>query len=263
MKYVNLGCGNRFHPDWINIDIASTGPGVLAHDISQGLPLASNSCDVVYHSHVLEHLRRRDVPKFLAECFRVLSPGGIIRVAVPDLEQICRIYLRKLEGALQGDPQSTKDYEWMMLELYDQTVREHGHSEMWIALNERGMSKDPFVRSRIGDLHQQAGSAHPRKEGMFKQFARFFLKHLLWFKQVRSWKIGRFRLAGEVHQWMYDRFSLGQVLLTAGFQNPTKQQAETSLIPGWAQFNLDTLPDGTSYKPDSLYMEAIKPKTTP
>ena len=50
LHMVNLGCGHRHHPDWINIDIASTGPGVMAHNLSLGIPLADGSADVVYHS---------------------------------------------------------------------------------------------------------------------------------------------------------------------------------------------------------------------
>src|SRR3954466_5103292 len=102
MKYVNLGCGNRFHPAWTNIDMVSTGPGVIAHDLSRKLPLDDATCDLVYHSHVLEHIRRSQVPFFLQECRRILNPGGIIRVVVPDLEAICRLYLDSLEKALLG-----------------------------------------------------------------------------------------------------------------------------------------------------------------
>ena len=38
-QLLNLGCGRRFHPDWINIDLVSAGPGVIAHDLSRGIPL--------------------------------------------------------------------------------------------------------------------------------------------------------------------------------------------------------------------------------
>ena len=88
-QYLNLGCGSRYHPDWINIDIVPHGPEVIQHDLSRGIPLPDASCDVVYHTAVLEHMRRSDAAAFLAECYRVLKPGGIVRVGVPDLERIC------------------------------------------------------------------------------------------------------------------------------------------------------------------------------
>src|SRR5207253_10741586 len=75
----------------------------------------------------------------------------------------------------------------------------------------------------------------------------------------RALEIGRFRLAGESHQWMYDRYSLARLVLAAGFQDPVQQSATQSQIPAWPSFDLDTLPDGTVVKPDSLFMEATRP----
>lgn len=63
---------------------------------------------------------------------------------------------------------------------------------------------------------------------------------------------------GELHRWMYDRRSLAAVLTRIGFTNPGVESAESSRIAGWKEFQLDTLPGGTSYKPGSLYMEASK-----
>ena len=101
LKLLNLGCGERYHGDWVNVDIVATGPGVMVHDLDRGLPFDDDSFDAVYHSHVLEHLAKERAPVFLDECFRVLKPGGIIRVAVPDLETIARLYLKNLEEAIQ------------------------------------------------------------------------------------------------------------------------------------------------------------------
>lgn len=56
-------------------------------DATKGLPLQPESCEVVYSSHLLEHLDRSEANKFLRETFRVLQPGGIIRIAVPDIRK--------------------------------------------------------------------------------------------------------------------------------------------------------------------------------
>lgn len=93
MKLLNLGCGSRFHPAWVNIDTAPAEPSVVAHDLREGIPFPDAEFDAVYHSHVLEHFPKRSAGPFLAECLRVLRPGGILRVAVPDLERIARGYL--------------------------------------------------------------------------------------------------------------------------------------------------------------------------
>jgi hypothetical protein len=43
MDYLNLGCGDYYHPDWTNVDIISTGEGVIAHDLTQGIPFPDAS----------------------------------------------------------------------------------------------------------------------------------------------------------------------------------------------------------------------------
>jgi len=58
---------------------------------------------------------------------------------------------------------------------------------------------------------------------------------------------------------MYDRYSLRLLLQRCGFTEITQRTATESGIPAWTSFHLDTAPDSTVYKPDSLYMEAIKP----
>ena len=56
-------------------------------DATKGLPLQEESCEVVYSSHMLEHLDRNGADKFLKEAYRVLRPSGIIRIAVPDIKK--------------------------------------------------------------------------------------------------------------------------------------------------------------------------------
>lgn len=291
---VNLGCGGRFHPDWVNADIAPRDPSVLRCDLSQRLPFPDGDFDVVYHSNVLEHIRRDDALPFMRECIRVLKPGGILRVVVPDLERICRLYLEKLQQADAGDAASAHDYEWMLLEMYDQTVREKGGGAMREFLRQNPLPNESFVLERIGQEGRELITAlrnappEPQAQGqppkprsqlreiirrprtLFEMFGRksrastgkrnhdFFNAHLGpdW---SRALEIGRFRLAGEVHQWMYDRFSLARLMLAAGFRGPALRSPVDSAIPGWTKFNLDTLPDGSVVKPDSFFMEATKP----
>jgi len=288
--FLNLGCGARFHPDWINIDIVAQGPGVIEHDLSRGIPLPDASCDVVYHSAVLEHLRRRDAAAFLGECHRVLRPGGVLRVAVPDLEAICRLYLSKLESADAGDAAAAHDYEWILLELLDQTVREKSGGDMKDYLGRDPLDNEAFVFERIGEegrnLVQLLREPPVRGELSFSAVSRKLARRLralpgaarrclsqalpgaarrclsqalLGDRDRRALQIGRFRLCGEVHQWMYDRYSLARLVSEAGFVDPRLQQADTSQIPDWTSYNLDTLPDGRIIKPDLFFMEALKP----
>ncbi len=163
-KYLNLGCGSRYHPDWINIDIATRGPEVIQHDLSRGIPLPDASCDVVYHAAVLEHLRRSDAAALLAECYRVLKPCGIVRVGVPDLEKICQLYLSRLAAALKGDEAAVHDYDWIMLELFDQIVREKGGGGMLDYLRQNPLPNETFVYERIGEEGRQLVKALRRQD---------------------------------------------------------------------------------------------------
>lgn len=282
MKLLNLGCGNHYNRDWINMDISPGGPGVIACDLSRGIPAEDDSFDVVYHSHVIEHFRREDATGFMKECHRVLKPGGILRVATPDLEQICRIYLERLESVRGGKSEYVHDYDWILLEMYDQTVRESGGGGMLGYLRQNPIPNEAFVYRRIGEegrnlvrqlREPQVGGRKSRlwpvnagkvRKGidliMDKVQTDLLARLILGQDGVKALKIGRFRLGGEVHQWMYDQYSLSDLMKRAGFEGVIVQSASSSLISGWAGFNLDTLPNGIVYKPDSMYMEAIKPK---
>lgn len=261
---LNLGCGTRYRDGWINIDIEPAGPGVIRHDLSRGIPLAGESCSVVYHSHLLEHLRREDAIAFLRECRRVLEPGGVIRIATPDLERICRDYLAAVE-------RSPGDAEWMRIELLDQTVREQSGGAMAAWLARESIPNLEFIRSRIGvelDAIRESRHAPPRRRwpglrravrSALQRAQRLGVAISAGRSGLRAYDIGRFRLGGEVHQWLYDRISLAELLRATGFTEPTVQSATTSRIEGWERASLDTLDDGTVIKPDSLFMEAVRP----
>jgi hypothetical protein len=222
---------------------------------------------------VLEHLRRPDAERFMRECHRVLRPGGLLRVAVPDLERIARAYICKLEAALAGEASAAADYDWIMLELYDQTVREESGGQMKDYLAQAQLANEAFVYDRIGvegrlirdQLRRAADAGADGTGGTLRSVARAVRDRVRSFvlgdraQDARERAVGRFRLRGEVHQWMYDRFSLGRLMLRTGFADPVVQTATSSRIEGWPGFHLDTLSDGTVNKPDSLYMEATRP----
>ena len=88
-RYVNLGCGARRSLEFINIDI-NEGPGVIRHDLSLGIPLPTDSCDAVYQCAMLPNVKKPVAANLIKECYRVLKVGGILRVGIEDLEQLCR-----------------------------------------------------------------------------------------------------------------------------------------------------------------------------
>ncbi|MCE7979652.1 MAG: methyltransferase domain-containing protein [Caldilinea sp. CFX5] len=278
MAYLNLGCGNRFHTDWQNIDFKSTGAGVIAHNLIEGIPFPDSSFDVVYHSHLLEHFTKPQAQAFIQECTRVLRPQGILRIVVPDLEKIAKLYLQAVELSLAGDETWKANYEWMLLEMFDQTVRNVSGGEMAAYLSQAKIPNQDFILARLGiearnllssTQQVRTGQALSKSVSMnfLKEIYRFFrnpiIRREILFKlllggEYSALQIGRFRQKGEIHQWMYDRYSLSALLYKCRLTNVVQRSAHDSYLPDWQQFSLDAEPDGTLYKPDSLYMEALK-----
>lgn len=120
---LNLGCGSVTPAGWQNVDYAIGAraarwpvlgpivrkvglftlpwdPRITIHDLTRPFPWRDNSADAIYSSHTLEHLDRAQGEAFLGQCARVLKPGGVLRIVVPDLAAHVDRYLR---GAVQAD----------------------------------------------------------------------------------------------------------------------------------------------------------------
>lgn len=104
---LHLGCGKRHIPGFVHIDAIDYPHVDHVATIDNLSFIQDESVDLIYNCHVLEHFKRRDVPRVLKEWHRVLRPGGILRISVPDFAQICEVYrqFEKLDlviGALFG-----------------------------------------------------------------------------------------------------------------------------------------------------------------
>ncbi len=224
--------------------------------------------DAVYHSHLLEHLRADEARAFLGECWRVLKPGGVLRIAVPDLEGIARAYLTELEWARGG--QGTALYDWTVLELTDQLTRESSGGRMVTFLRSASREDLSRVRARAGAAvvaiadagHGQRGRCWP---GWRKVWRRLRLEAGCVVLQclgggvwARAFRAGMFRQSGEVHRQMYDEVSLSHLLRAVGFVSPRRMRAGESSMPGFDGYALEIY-QGEVRKPDSLFIESIKP----
>jgi predicted SAM-dependent methyltransferase len=90
----NIGCGPFGKPGWVNLDTYGHAGVTLRSDCRRRIPLSDRSCIGVHVEHFFEHLNPPDeVPPFLAECRRVLAPGGVLRIIVPDGEMFIRSYM--------------------------------------------------------------------------------------------------------------------------------------------------------------------------
>ena len=203
--YVQYGCGQSCPDGWINFDASPTlrlqrlpgigrlfkrgatvfPDGVRFGDIVQGLPIPGGSVQGIYASHVLEHLSYADFWTALDRTFRLLGPGGIFRLVVPDLRSRAQKYLERLETG-QAEANS-----WFMrttrlgsessprgpVELARNLVGRSAHLWMWDENSlAAALDKTGFVgirRCRFGDckddnfrLVEDAGRFYDANDGV-------------------------------------------------------------------------------------------------
>lgn len=147
---INLGSSARVAPNWNNVDfswivrvgrhrrvsallhklglinearytrILQMDPDTILWDLRKGIPFPDKTFDGVYHCHVLEHIDREAAPAFLGQCYRVLKPGGILRIVVPDLEQLARHYVDILNHL--PDQTTMAEHTLAVEEMFDQMI---------------------------------------------------------------------------------------------------------------------------------------------
>ncbi|PNW55019.1 UNVERIFIED_CONTAM: methyltransferase [Euhalothece sp. KZN 001] len=137
-KYTQFGCGLCAPSEWLNFDaspslrlqrlpiVGQLVPGgafgkfpsnVLYGDIVKGLPIPEESVELLYCSHILEHLALNEFRQALKHSYRHLKSGGIFRFVLPDLECLTREYLNS------DDPEACMKF--MRLSCLGKEERKH------------------------------------------------------------------------------------------------------------------------------------------
>ncbi len=206
MKILNLGSGFRASPkeNVINIDwsiylrirrnfilkflsplflskeryknLINMPKNIMVYNLSKGIPFEDNSVDVVYHSHLIEHLDKDVAKKFLIEIKRVLKPGGIIRISTPDFERYCRDYIKHYDEVTKGKSDK-KNHEKFFERILEQSVRREA----------AGAKKQNKILRFIENL--LLGDARKRGETHQWMYDKISLSHLLeiiGFENVKS-----------------------------------------------------------------------------
>jgi len=95
LRRLHFGCGPITPYGWVNADIAPF-PGVdMVADVRAGLPVAADSFDYIVSIHTLPEIPYSDLDRTLLELKRVLKPGGVLRLALPDLDRAIQAYVAK------------------------------------------------------------------------------------------------------------------------------------------------------------------------
>lgn len=95
--YINLGCGNDSGKEFINIDVLKSPNIHYINNISDLAMFDDNTVDMIYASHVVEHIPQGKLSPTLQEWKRVLKNGGVLRISVPDFGKLLEVYQRSGE----------------------------------------------------------------------------------------------------------------------------------------------------------------------
>lgn len=206
---VNLGCGIVALPGWENYDkspvmllrrlpwvrnllvrlriltpghIQTWPDNVQRKDLTKPLPLADGSVEAIYSSHMLEHIYLEEAAALLKECHRVMAPGGILRLALPDGELWAR---QLMEGSQDGS--AGRHYN-ERLGAYP-TVRPKGRRLITFMLGGSAHKWQP-TRGLLRELVEDAGfsdfTEHTFKEGTLPQIDEVeFRPESMFFEAVR------------------------------------------------------------------------------
>jgi len=91
-RKLHLGCGFHRIDGWLNSDLTPRSKAVVMVDVTKKFPFADETFDYVFSEHMIEHLSYAQGRQMLDECFRVLRPGGTLRLSTPDLSFLIDLY---------------------------------------------------------------------------------------------------------------------------------------------------------------------------
>jgi len=95
---LQLGAGLNELPGWFNTDYFER-PAIFFLDVTKRFPFPNDTFDWVFSEHHIEHITYKQAQLMLAEAYRVMSPGGYIKITTPDLEKYIRSYA---EGRIES-----------------------------------------------------------------------------------------------------------------------------------------------------------------
>ena len=91
---LNMGCGPHYLAGWTNVDADTTVKADVHADALEFLDrLGESEVEEIYAGHFLEHLAKPAADRFLRECYRVLVPGGVCAIVVPDMREVLKRYI--------------------------------------------------------------------------------------------------------------------------------------------------------------------------
>lgn len=265
MQFLNIACGDIFVVSnlWENCDFAPKTNEIKQVDILSGLPYKDNTFDLVYCSHFIEHIPKSRILYFLQECNRITKPTGLIRLVLPDFENIAREYLYNIS---QGNELFA---EFNIVEMIDQCTRDKSGGEMIKYFRQSTNTKlQDYIKLRTGH-ESRSNQTHP---SIFEKLKKANIKKVKYkvqtiysrmlIKLLPSWfKVNHISMTatGEKHLWVYDFYSIKKILKDSGYFSVLRKNAYESTNPDFPVYPLDIDSKNKSRKGElSMYVEALK-----
>lgn len=167
---LHLGCGPNEIPGWFHVDVLDY-PHIDHRGAVEDLSFISDSTvELIYASHVLEHFGRWTYMDVLLEWRRVLTPGGVLRLAVPDFGAAARLYvssglqrgIEDVRGLICGGQRDEHDFHGMIFDESDLTraLKECGFSEVrhWDWRTTEHSWLDDYSQAYIPHMDKEKGT---------------------------------------------------------------------------------------------------------
>ena len=159
-RRLHLGCGGVRLSGWINADLDPRADLIV--DARLPLPFSAGSLERIYSEHLVEHLSAAAAARFFRRAHRALAPGGVMRIAMPDLDDL-----------VDGYQRDWRRFEWLhrpghefiqtRAEMINMAFRAWGHrylynrEELERRLREAGFSKVTFCGHGLSELSDLRG----------------------------------------------------------------------------------------------------------
>ena len=166
---VHLGCGRRHIPGFVHVDLLEASHVDHVADVRNLDFLKTGSVDLVYACHILEHFGRKEVGAVLAEWARVLKPGGVLRLSVPDFAACAKLYyeqglrdgLTGLIGLISGGQRDEHDFHKIIFDeaFLGAALRAAGFDEVrrWDWRTTEHAQVDDYSQAYIPHLDKENG----------------------------------------------------------------------------------------------------------
>lgn len=126
---IQLGCGGNFLDGWLDTDITLYSTKAIYMDLTQSFPIGDSTFDRVYSEHAIEHIPYWSGQNMLQESFRILKPGGRIRISCPDFQFLINLYLNPTDLSKQYMKDTKPDWAPYADSIFtiNNFVRDWGH----------------------------------------------------------------------------------------------------------------------------------------